>query len=131
LIDGMYAQVDATMQKSIQDALGGQQLTPEQQKIFDDMRARMIVILKDTMNWETLEPMFIDLYKKTFPQQEGDGMPAFYKSNAGKAVIAKLPLVMQNTMGMMQNRLAAMMPKVQQLQQETMAQLRDTAPKPK
>jgi hypothetical protein len=129
LIDGMYDQVDAMMQKSINDALGGQKLTAEQQRIFDDMRARMVALLKETMSWDTLEPMFIELYQKSFTQHEVDGMLTFYKSEPGKAVIAKMPLVMQHTMVLMQNRMQVLMPKVQELQRQTVAELTAAAKK--
>ena len=35
LVDGMFSQVDAMMQKSIQEALAGRQLTDDQQQILD------------------------------------------------------------------------------------------------
>ncbi len=124
LIEGTMGQVDSMMQASMQHALAGQQVTPEQQKILDQMRARMLGLVKQQISWDALEPMLIDIYQKSFSEQEVQGMLDFYKSDAGKAVIAKMPLVMQHTMQAMQLRMADLMPKIQQLQQETLAQLK-------
>ncbi|HEU0186301.1 MAG TPA: DUF2059 domain-containing protein [Gallionellaceae bacterium] len=124
LVEGTMGQVDAMMQASMQQALAGQPVTPEQQKILDQMRTKMLALLKEQLSWDSLEPMMMDIYQKTFTEQEVQGMVDFYKTDAGKAVIAKMPLVMQHTMQAMQQRMGQMMPKMQQLQQETLAQLK-------
>jgi len=124
LLDGTMGQVDAMMQRSMKQALAGPTLSADQQKIMDDMRTKMIALFREDMKWETLEPMFIDIYKQSFTQKEVDGMLDFYKSEPGQAVIAKMPLVMQNTMQAMQGRMAVMLPKLQQLQQDAIAELK-------
>ena len=124
LLDGTMGQVDAMMQRSMKQALAGQTLTADQQRIMDNMRTKMIALFREDMKWETLEPMFIDIYKQSFTQKEVDGMLDFYKSEPGQAVIAKMPLVMQNTMQAMQGRMAVMLPKLQQLQQDAIAELK-------
>ena len=124
LVDGTMGQVDAMMQRSMEQALAGQALSADQQKIMDNMRTKMIALFRENMKWETLEPMFIDIYKHSFTQKEVDGMLDFYKSEPGQAVIAKMPLVMQNTMQAMQGRMAVMLPKLQQLQQDAIAELK-------
>lgn len=124
LVDRMLGQVDTLMESSMQQAIGDQQLSPDQQRVMHDMQTRMMALLKDELKWETMEPMLIDIYRSSFTQQEIDGMLAFYKSDAGRAVIAKMPVVMQNTMHMMQRRMANLTTKLQQLQKETIAQLK-------
>jgi len=128
LIDSAMAQVDSVMQNSMQQALAGEHLTADQQKILQHMRAKTAALLKDMLKWGTLEPTMIEVYRKSFTQHELDGMLAFYRSEAGQAVIAKLPTVMQQTMQAMQVRINELMPKLQQLQQDTVAQLRAAAP---
>src|SRR5262245_47431713 len=129
VVENTLGQVDAMMQASIKDALQGKKLTADQERILADMRTQMLALLTDAMQWEVLEPMFIDVYEKSFNQKEVDGMIKFYKSDTGRAVIAKLPTVLQHTMGLMQNRMAAMMPQLQQIQRETVAQLTATEQK--
>jgi len=126
LLDNSLSRIDELMRASMQQSLGDNTFTKEQQKIMDDMEVKMIALFKDEMSWDSLEPAFVDVYRKSFTQQEIDGMLKFYKSPAGQAVIAKMPLVMQNSMQMMQGKMSAMMPKLQKLQQETIEHLKKT-----
>ena len=124
MLDGMMAQMDSLMHKSMQQSLQGVALTDEQQKIMDEMQVKMVALLKEEMSWDSMEPVLVDIYKKSFTQPEVNGMLDFYKSPAGQAVIAKMPVVMQNSMQLMQSKMRTMMPRLQQLQQETMEKLK-------
>jgi hypothetical protein len=68
----------------------------------------------------------IDIYRRSFTQHEIDGMLEFYRTDAGQAVIAKMPLVMENTMAVMQEDLRVMMPRIREIQEDTIARLRAT-----
>lgn len=124
LMDGMNAQVDNMMKQAMADALGGKAMTPEQQALFDEMRDRIIAILRDSMSWAKFEPIMIDIYRKSFTRAEVQGMLDFYKSDAGRAVVAKMPLVMQHTMALMNEHMRAILPKVQDVQKDIIARLR-------
>lgn len=124
LLDDVYAQVDRTMAQSMAEAIGGKTVTPEQQALFDEMRERIVAIFRETMNWATFEPMMIDIYRKSFTRKEAQGMLDFYRSDAGRAVTAKMPIVMQNTMAAVHEHMRTMMPKVQEVQKDIMTRLR-------
>lgn len=124
LLERSMAQMDSVMQTSMAQALQGKEVTPEMQQAMDDMRVRMVALMKQEMSWDVLEPMFIDIYQQSLTQEEVDGMLAFYKSEAGQAVIAKMPLIMQKTMQAMQQRMQVIMPKMQQIQNEALASLK-------
>jgi hypothetical protein len=124
LLDDVYTQVDAMMAASMTEALGGRAVTAEQQALFDEMRKRIIEIFRESMNWSTLEPMMIDIYRKSFTRAEVQGMLDFYRTDAGRAVIAKMPLVMQNTLGAINGQMTAMMPKILGVQKDIIARLR-------
>ena len=124
LLDDVYTQVDAMMAASMTEALGGRTVTAEQQALFDEMRKRIIEIFRESMNWSTLEPMMIDIYRKSFTRAEVQDMLDFYRTDAGRAVIAKMPLVMQNTLGAINGQMTAMMPKILGVQKDIIARLR-------
>jgi uncharacterized protein len=128
--DDVFAQMDNFMEASMKQAAAGRPLSPEQQKIVDDMRTKMMAIIKESLNWDTFEPKMEEIYRKSFSQSEIDGMLKFYKTPAGKAVIAKMPVVMQNTVQMMQGEMAEMMPKMQQLMADTANQIKALANSP-
>ena len=124
LLDGVYAQVDGMMAQAMNEAVGGNSLSPQQQALFDEMRERVVAIFRESMSWAALEPMMIDIYRKSFTQKEAQGMLDFYRSDAGRAVIAKMPLVMQNTMAAMQASMRTMMPKIQEVQKDILARMK-------
>jgi len=76
--DGAFAQMDHLMDMAMKQATDGQQVSPEKQKILDDMHVKMVALVKDSMNWDTFEPKMEDIYRKSFSQSEMDGMIRFY-----------------------------------------------------
>jgi|HubBroStandDraft_6_1064221.scaffolds.fasta_scaffold721889_2 hypothetical protein len=124
LVEAIPQQVDSMMKATLQQSLQGQVLSPPQQQAIDQLQARVAALMKEEVDWSVLEPMYIKLYEDSFSQAEVDGLVAFYKSPAGKAVVHKLPLVMQNLMVLLQQRMARMIPKIQQMAQETAAQIK-------
>jgi uncharacterized protein len=118
LIDSVMGQMDNLMQQSIAQATRGQQIPPKVQKDIDQRRAETVAMMKELLDWSKLEPMYLRVYQKTFSQQEVDGMIAFYKTPAGQAVIAKMPVVMQNTIEEMQQMMSPVIQKIQKMQQD-------------
>lgn len=116
-------QIDSMMQTSMKQAHGNKALTPREEEILTEMRGKILVAVGDFLKWSDLEPMFIDIYKRSFSQREIDGIIEFYRSDAGRAVTNKMPLVMQNTMQAIQGRLGQLGPKMQALQRETIEKL--------
>lgn len=123
LVDGIRAQFDSMMQASIQQSLQGKNPTPKQQKAISNMKNRMVEIMQGELAWDKLEPMYLRLYKDAFTEEEVVGMLAFYKTPAGQAVIHKMPLLMQQTMLEMQKMTAGMMPKMQSVQEQFIAEM--------
>ena len=124
IIDNVIEQTDANMEASLAQALVGQRLTGEQQKIIDEMRAKSVGLLKDELKWEKVEADFIGIYQRSFSQSEVDGLVQFYKSDVGKAVLAKMPRVMQQSMQFARTHLMTIMPKLEEIMRNTMAQLK-------
>lgn len=119
----MQSQVAGMMRDSMKQALAGQTVTAEQQKIMDETSAELAVLFRQEMRWEEFEPVMIAVYKKSFTQQEMDGMLAFYKSDVGQSIVAKMPLVVQNSMQTMQAHMNAIMPKLQKIVAEAVEKM--------
>lgn len=124
LVDSVMAQMDNLMQQALAQATRGQQVPPKVQKDIDQRRGETIALMKEILDWKKLEPMYVRIYQKTFTQPEVDGMLAFYKTPAGQAVISKMPAAMQNTMDEMQALMGPVMQKVQQMQQDVVAEMK-------
>jgi hypothetical protein len=118
LLDGAYGQLDGVMEQAMKEAMGGKSGTPEQEKLMAEMRAKMVALFREEMSWDQLEPTYLELYASTFTQAEVDGMNAFYRSEAGQAVVAKMPQLMQSLMQTVMQRMQMLMPKIQKLEAE-------------
>jgi hypothetical protein len=124
LVDATLEQVDELIQAAMKNALSGRKINPMQQKIIDDMRSKINALFKEQMKWDALEPAFVDIYRRSFSQQEIDGMLLFYKSETGRAVVTKMPVVMQHAMRFTQNLMSDLLQKIQDMQMETIELLK-------
>lgn len=127
ILDGTKAQLRALMDKTTQQALQGTIPTASQQRAIDRMKARMLTVIQGELAWEKLEPMYLRLYSETFTDEEVEGMLAFYATPAGKAVINKMPQLMQQTMVEMQKRMTDVLPRMQKIQQEFLSEVQPGA----
>lgn len=131
MLDGALLQIQAMMKKQAQQAMSEGRHTPEQQKILGDMQDKMMAVYKEEMAWEKMEPMFIEIYRKSFTQSDVDGVNAFYRTKAGQAMLAKMPIVMQNTMQAMQTHMQSLKPRLEKIENDAMAQLAEAENKNK
>jgi hypothetical protein len=125
LVDSIMSQMDNLMQQAVVQAAAGRDIPDSVQKEVDRQRTEIIAMMKQVLDWQKLEPMYVRIYQKTFTQSELDGMLAFYKTPAGAAVITKMPSIMQNTMDEMQGMMGPVMEKIQRLQQDVAARMKD------
>jgi hypothetical protein len=123
LVEGMFAQVDAMLKGSMQQAIG-RALTADEQRVADRLAAKMSLMMKEEVSWENLEPLYLRIYRDSFTQEEVDGMLSFYRSAAGEALIKKMPMVMHQSMLAMQERMGPMMRKIQRSIEETVAEIK-------
>lgn len=112
-IDRMFDQLKATA--AAQMPAGA---TPEQQAQARQAQAKMMDAIKARMSWEKMRPRYIQLYDDTFSEAEIDGILAFYESPAGRAVLQKMPLLMQKSMSLGMAQGAEVMPELQRIARE-------------
>jgi uncharacterized protein len=124
LLDHTMNQLDGMMANAMREATANQPVSASQQKAIDRMRSKMVALFKQEMRWEEMESLYLRIYREAFTQEEVNGMLAFYGTPAGQAVIRKMPLVMQHTMSVMQQKMSTLMPKLAQLQNETLHELK-------
>ncbi|SRR6266516_2764370 len=123
LIDTTIAQMDSYMKQVMQQVTQGQRITPEIQKDIDRRQAEMMAAIKEVLDWNKLEAMYVRVYQKSFTQGEVDGLIAFYKTPTGQALLTKMPVVMQNTLNEVQQMMKPMMQRMERMQQEIVAEI--------
>lgn len=109
MVDSIYSQMEAMM-KNMATQMG---VKPEEQAIFDEYYNQMTQIIKDDMSWAKMEPLVVDIYRRNFTEKELDDMLAFYKTDTGKSLLAKMPVVMQESMQISQVLMQQSVPKIQ------------------
>lgn len=127
VIGTSYSQIDTIMKNTQLQALGNVQLNAEQQKIADEMNAKIFKLFKSEMSWEKVQPTFLKIYKDTFSQEEVDGIINFYKSSSGQAMLKKMPLVSQATLATTQKMMQDLIPQLIQIQQEGVGRIKQKA----
>jgi hypothetical protein len=119
MIATMLPQMEAMMQSMSDKSLDSQTMTPEARAKAKTAAAatvqKMMPIMRKLLSWENLEKMYIPIYRDTFTQEEIDGLIAFYASPAGKALVEKMPLVLQKTMASTQQMITPMLQELQKI----------------
>lgn len=128
MVDAFIPQTQAMLEASAHRVLQVKEFTPQQKKIFDDMYGKIAKLLKTKVNWEVLKPKYIAIYQQTFTQKEVDGMTAFYKTPAGQAELTKMPGTQQKMMQAVQVQLGDLLPKIHEIQQDSLEQMKAAGP---
>jgi len=123
MLTDVDSQFQGMMNQAIQEGLQGKVPTARQQEAIDGMKRRMTGLLQEEMAWERLEPFYLRLYRESFTEEEVSGMVAFYETPTGRAVVRKMPVLMQNTMAEMQRRILGLLPKIQKIQEQFMQEM--------
>jgi len=112
-MDAMFASLDEVMKQTMAAAGQEQKLSAQQQRVLDAAMPRIARVIREEMSWPKMRPLYVQIYRESFTQDDVDGLIAFYKSPAGAAYIDKMPLVMQKSMSLMQTQMGPMMKKMQ------------------
>jgi hypothetical protein len=120
LIETLYGGIEQSVRAGLQQSAAGKALTPEQQRVIELAPARLMNVLKSELSWNRLKPLYVQIYKESFTQEEIDGLLAFYRSQAGQAFVAKMPQVMQRSMQASQDQMRTLAPRMQEAMKQVM-----------
>lgn len=128
MLDAMYKQLDqffVTMSREITAKLD---VPAEKQPMLKEQlskyMAKSSALIQEELTWEKLKPQMIDLYVKVYTESELKELIVFYKSPIGQKLLAKMPQIMQESMKISQSQMASLLPKIQALSKEMVAELR-------
>ena len=88
------------------------------QEDIQALQAKIMDVMFAELKPETMRADFVKAYSDVFTKDELSGLADFYGTPAGQAMTAKQPELQQKMMEIMQPRIIAALPKVQQIQQE-------------
>lgn len=119
-LDAVLPQVQASQQQMVAQLTANQQLDPEERERIERSIADSNARMAQALAWENMEPMYRDIYTATFTAEDIDAMIEFYSSPAGQNLLDKMPQLMENTMGAVQQLI---MPMLQELEQDIASEL--------
>jgi hypothetical protein len=119
MIDSMYAQV-SQMFEGMAEQIG---IAEAERPAFDEYMQKVFVLMREEMSWASIKEPTIDIYLNNFSEEEIRGLIEFYGSDVGKSMIKKMPVVMQESMGISQAMLKKAMPKIQALAVEMQSEI--------
>lgn len=114
MIDSMYSQMEMMLQ-NMSSEMG---VKDDEQEIFDEYYSKMMNVVRDSMSWDKMQPLVADLYIKNFTEKEISDMVEFYKTETGRSLLEKMPLVMQESMQIGQTLMQNAIPKIKSISAE-------------
>src|SRR5258708_11142330 len=84
---------------------------------IEDLQKKMFALIGEETSWQKMKPVFVQVYSDTYTEPEIDGILAFYKSPAGRAMVDKQPTLTSKMMTSMQAQMGEIMTKIQKLLQ--------------
>ncbi|WP_411833792.1 DUF2059 domain-containing protein [Pseudoxanthomonas mexicana] len=115
MLQAIIPQMEAMQQEQFRQLMGDQPLTPEQQAEVQRIQARTNEIVRRTLAWDNMKPMYVQVYRQSFSRDDVRAITRFYESSAGQALLDKTPALMQNLMVAIQEK---MVPMLEELQSE-------------
>jgi hypothetical protein len=103
------AYAEGMMRTMVDQQASRKGMNAEQLQKVEAMKEKVMDAMREEMTYEKTRPFLIRIYSESFTQEEIDGLIAFYESPAGRAFTAKMPVVMQKSMMLMQERMQPLM----------------------
>ena len=131
-LDQMQKQMFSQFQKMAEDSIKKtippeMRLSPDGAGVAADIRAfesQMFGLMTDRMDFAKMKPEYVRLYDETFTADEVAGILAFYKSPAGQAYVAKLPVLTSKSLELAQRVMTDVMPDLQRMNAVWVEQMR-------
>ncbi len=117
-VESQIQQSAANMQMQILSEIektAGSNPTSDNKSKIADTEKKISQLIEQKLSWKVLEPSFVDLYAKTFTEQEMDQIIVFYKTPSGVALIQKMPEIDAQVNQYTGSKLQEIQPQVNQL----------------
>ena len=113
MLGAILPQMEAMQQQQFEQLTAGKDLTAEQKAEVERIQSRTNEIVRKSLAWEEMRPLYVDVYRKTFTSEEVKSIAKFYESQAGKNLLDKTPALMQNLMLAIQQKIVPMLEELQ------------------
>jgi hypothetical protein len=112
-LDSIFNLIQGQIAQSLQETFAGKPLTPQQQKVVEQLPSTVMGSLKQDLSWDKVKPIYIEAFRDTFDQSEIDGISAFFASPAGQAYANKQGMLAQKTNAALEQKMQPMLARAQ------------------
>lgn len=113
-VDQVIMQLDQ-MQGSMLTQMG---ISGDEKEKAMEFQKKFQATMLEVLDFEKMEPDYIDLFVSVYTLEELKGITDFYKSPVGKSMVQKQPQVLKKSMEISQSRLQILIPKLQKIAAE-------------
>jgi len=124
----MTQQMTARMRAMAAQQTASRSVTPAQQKAISDYIDQLQTITANAVAWNKIKAGIVQNYMNAYTEPELDSILAFYRSPAGKAVIANSPALMARTMETVKTQMATAQPLMRQANADFTKKMKELAP---
>jgi hypothetical protein len=125
--EAIYENLETPARQLVAQVLARDDLSQAQRRILEEAPKRVSDLVRQEMSWAKYEPDMLAIYRDNFTQAEVDELIAFYQSPVGRSFASKSPQIAQRSIAMVQVRIQQVMPKMQALVSESLAEARSAA----
>jgi hypothetical protein len=119
-LEAVQQAIGPMMRRSIDQLTQKREMDAEQRAKFDRFMDKSLAVMREQLAWDQMKPQMLQIYGESFEADEVEGLIAFYESPAGRAFVAKMPVVMQKSMALSQARMQSMMQAMEKAMREAM-----------
>ncbi|WP_215776908.1 DUF2059 domain-containing protein [Paludibacterium sp. B53371] len=106
--------INHMIQMADDEAAQRNDFTPEaREKLHRVLLSFFTTVYNKILSWDKIEPVYLEVYKDNYTDDELKGMLQFYSSPAGQAVIRKSPKIVTQILFRMDQEVSPQIPKMQ------------------
>lgn len=121
MLKPMLKQMETMMEKQFVQMDAPEELKP----VLKKYTGKMVKLMEEELGWAKMKKDYIDVYVKTYSEEELRAIAEFYKSSSGKTFIEKMPKLMKESMEISQKNIPAFMKKMQKMSKEMTSEIKE------
>jgi hypothetical protein len=111
MVNTMYDQMESMFTGIQTDS----EMSPEEIAINEEYRKQLTTVMRTQMSWQAMKADLKQIYIQNFTENEIADMLTFYQSPTGQTVLRTMPVVMQESMQIVQAMAQKTIPKLQEI----------------
>ena len=121
LANGMVTE----MKQLLSDIPVGDELSDQQQQLFQDFQTNMHSLIDSKLGWDQLKPEYAEIYTDSYSESELDQLVKFYKTPLGQKLLDNAGATNEALAAIPQNHLNTLMSEMQSEAQTVMQKINE------